>query len=748
MTQPRKEQLNILRAVWTVTTVSVTGNVTSTVLPGSFVSSSVTQIPGGSIDNPPVRGIVTTDAGGFVRIRLASNALSLDFTVLQIFGRLGFSGGNYVLSYKVISGGVETTATIPSGTYSIQLMYSEVMNFGEIPVTADVIYGYNQELLPSGSTISGNLTVGGNTVLGTNSSNTLSVNAELNTSLIPTPDNTVSLGSAALRFASTNTTSLAARADNIDSIKSVLTASSLLASNTTFTLDGSNSISVGPTTTTAVNIGRAGITTTINGTLSASSLANIAGNLTVNGGSSVFNGNLNVTGTLTTGSILFPTLNVSGNSTLGTNASNTIDFLATFISSLIPNTPDTYDIGTLAEYWRNIHSTRLFTHYDTTNSSYSFLEPNNLFASVDFDIDGYGALLMGVTYSDNISIGNNSANALLDGYNITVNSNNNLVENAAHDITLAAVHDVKLTASHNILETATNNTTFTTGNAFSINTTTALINASGNCTVDGYDVIVNANDAITLEVGSVPIATVLAEGINVHDTTPPPSPPNGWTVYADGYDNLLKAKDPNGRIAKLTNLGGEIVLTLGGSSSTTDGPNGLAVIQPSLDFPNATRAFIYATIWADLGKNTPPVWAVNTTNNVNDIVSNLQPDGTNSVYVCVVGGTSGPSGSGPIGVGTNLHDGTGSSVVWRSALAGLLLANFSNQQLIVTYETPYTLSAAIENGINTLQFKSEITSEIMGLTQETLIVAGVSGDPADTQRFTSGNTGGIKLIFT
>lgn len=612
MTQPRKEQLNILRAVWTVTTVSVTGNVTSTVLPGSFVSSSVTQIPGGSIvSNPPTRGIITTDVGGFVRIRLASNALTLDYNGLQIFGRLGYSSGNYVLSYKIIFGGVETTATIPAGTYNVQLMYSEVMNFGEIPVNSDVIYGYNQELLPSGSTISGNLTVGGNTILGTNSSNTLSVNAQLNTSLIPTPDNTVSLGSSALRFATTNTTSLAVRADNTDTIKSILNASSLLATSTAFTIDGNNTISVGPSTATALNLGRTGITTTVNGTLSAAGLATIGNNLTVNGTSSVFNGNLNVTGTLTTGSILFTNLNVSGNSTLGTNSSNTINFLATMISSLLPQAPDVYDIGASTANWRNIHSTRLFTHYDTTSTLYSFLEPDNLFSSTDFDIDGYGSLFMGVSHATNIQIGNSSSNVTVDGYNLTNNVGNNLTSSVSNNISTTSGGSIATTAVGNI--TTVGNDFITSGtNVTTLANSNIYTTATGDITVSGASISTNATnitdtvlgDAITvlnnlslfkIKNSTTDLLTVdnnnSAIDIGVPQiifdayVTLPTIKQSGITGGA-GQNLTLQAQDgSNSSSLDIINRGGDIILNAGNSGFglldgySVDGYAGSVILQ-------------------------------------------------------------------------------------------------------------------------------------------------------------------------
>lgn len=419
MTQPRKEQLSILRAYWTVYTYTATGGVTSTALPGGFQGSSVTQTSGGNTTtSPPTRGIITTNGGGFVRLRKASNALTLDDSGLQIFGRLTFSVGTYTISYKKIVSGFETTATIPAGSYSVEMIFSEVMKFGEVPVDADIIYGSTQELLPSGNSIAGDLVVNGNTTLGTNGSNTISLNARFNTDLIPTPDNIRSLGSSAFRFANLHATALSARADNTDSVKSILSANTLTTTGTSFTIDGNNTINIGPTTATGVNIGRNAITTTINGTLSATGAEQVGGNLTVNGASSVFNGNVNVTGSLTAGTLIFSDLNVTNNTTLGDSSLDNINFIGRMVSDIKPQMPDLYDLGSFSLRWRHLHASEIFANADSTSSVYSYLKPDTLFSTTDFDIDGYGSLLFGVSYASHVHLGNTNVNTTIDGYAI------------------------------------------------------------------------------------------------------------------------------------------------------------------------------------------------------------------------------------------------------------------------------------------------------------------------------------------
>lgn len=421
MTQPRKEQLNILRAYWTVYVYTATSGTTSTVLPGGFVSATITQTSGGDLtSSAPVRGIVTTGIGGFVRLRKVTNALTLDDTGAQIFGRLTFSAGNYTVTYKRISGGVEVSATLPaSGSYSVQMLFPEVMNFGEIPANADIIYGSSQELDTSGSTFI-DLTVTGNTILGDSGTDTLTINAGLNGSLFPILSNGSNLGSDTLRFRTMSSTQFIARSDNTDTVKSNFNADKITYFNTSFAVDGLNDLNLGQVSATAINIGHFGATTTIGGTLVATGDASITGALTVNGSLSVFNGDVNITGTLTVGSLTFIDLVVNGNTTLGDTSADDIVFNGRINSNIIPKTSNLYTIGTSALRFAEVDATQFLARADNVNSSYAALDSDSLLSSGSFDIDGYGTLFIGVTHIGGIHIGRTGITTTADGY-FTIN---------------------------------------------------------------------------------------------------------------------------------------------------------------------------------------------------------------------------------------------------------------------------------------------------------------------------------------
>ncbi|HVI39881.1 MAG TPA: hypothetical protein VM577_04405 [Anaerovoracaceae bacterium] len=434
MTQPRKEQINILRAYWTVFNYTATGGTTSTVIAaGTLQPSTVTQTSGGNPSTtPPIRGIITTGSGGFVRLRKVDTALSLDDVGAQIFGRLTFSAGNYTITYKKINGGVEVSATLPGvGSYSVEMLLPEVMNFSEIPANADILYGSSQELLPSGNTIAGDLVVAGNTTLGDATSDTITLNARFISDLIPTPDNTRSLGTSALRWADGNFTQISLRADNTNSIKSIYNASGITATGTSYSIDGNSSINIGTSTTTGITIGKVGITTVINGSLNPTGATTIGGVLTVNGSPSVFNGDVNITGTLTVGNISFVDLTVSGNTILGDNSAiDSVNFSSRIISDFDPKFSDLYDLGATDLRWKALHSTRVEVHADDINSIYALLDSDSLLSTTSFDIDGYSSFFLGATYATDIHIGHSG---------VTTTVTNRLVTNGSRNLKVTSI---------------------------------------------------------------------------------------------------------------------------------------------------------------------------------------------------------------------------------------------------------------------------------------------------------------------
>lgn len=271
MTQPRKEQINLLRSYWTKFTYTATAGTTSTTLSG-LAASSVTGTSGGdATSNPPIRGIITSGSGGLCRIRKQSNGQSLDDAAgAQIFGRLTESSGTYTISYKIISGGSEVAGTLPgAGSFSVEMIFPEVMKIGEVPASATTIFGDNIDLNPvsGGSGTFTDLTVTGNTALGDNSADTITTTARLASDFIPSADNTRVLGSSSRRWGNIHSSTFSAKDDATDTIKTTFTASGLESEGVPFDVDGDQALFFGVSTATAIGIGRTGITVTLAGSL-------------------------------------------------------------------------------------------------------------------------------------------------------------------------------------------------------------------------------------------------------------------------------------------------------------------------------------------------------------------------------------------------------------------------------------------------------------------------------------------------
>lgn len=364
MVMTRKEQLSVLRAYWTSYTYTATSGTTSTVLPGGFVTTSITETSGGNASStPPIRGIITTGSGGFVRMRAAASGLNIDDSGSQVFGRLSFAAGNYTISYKKLSGSSEIVATLPgSGSYSIEILFPEVMRFGEVPADVDILYGTGSNLNSTGS-VSGDLNVTGNTTLGDAGTDTITLNGRLASNFLPSSDNTRSLGNSTLRLANVNSTSYTARGDATDTLKATFSSSGIAVLAGPFSIDVNNALNLGTISATSLTIGRTGVTTTV------------AGDLVVSG------------------TISFVSLGVSGNTTLGDSTSDNIIFNGRINSDIIPKTDNVFQVGT---------------------SALKFVEGHfsNVFAE---DFDGYSAIYFGASQATDLQFGNSNAT-------ITINS--------------------------------------------------------------------------------------------------------------------------------------------------------------------------------------------------------------------------------------------------------------------------------------------------------------------------------------
>jgi hypothetical protein len=180
------------------------------------------------------------------------------------------------------------------------------------------------------------------------------------------------------------------------------------------------------------------------------------------------------------------------------------------------------------------------------------------------------------------------------------------------------------------------------------------------------------------------------------------------------------------------------------------GPFWAGALQPSVDYPGATKCVLKATLWCD-HTGSEPAWTT-TTYSPGNIVGNANGGGTGIpvVYVCTTGGTA--SGThGPVGFGTNLQDQGGSACRWRSQEAQITVVDTSTNTTLATITTSITAAAALAGaGASLLEVSFDLSSVLIGFSSPTLIEIGLAGDPADTggTKYTVADCGNARLIFT
>jgi hypothetical protein len=139
MTQPRKEQINVLRAYWSTFSYTATaGSGSTNIAQATLEAASVTGTYGGSYSIPQ-RGIITIEGEAFVKLRDANTGNEiLDANGDVIYGSLQFLFTNYVVTYYKKSGGFQAATTLPANT-DIEMLFAEVMEFGEVPAKSFIL---------------------------------------------------------------------------------------------------------------------------------------------------------------------------------------------------------------------------------------------------------------------------------------------------------------------------------------------------------------------------------------------------------------------------------------------------------------------------------------------------------------------------------------------------------------------------------------------------------------------------------
>lgn len=203
----------------------------------------------------------------------------------------------------------------------------------------------------------GDVTIGGNIIIGDSLTDSITINASIKSSLIPETDIVYDLGSATFRwrtaflrnFSVANQFSLGTFTFTGNTISS--TASSI-----NFNTPSGNSvifnskISVGDFEISGNNISTTVSNSSIDfrpngtGTIQLEANTNVLGNLNVSG-------NINAVGNVTIG----------GNIIIGDNITDNLVINASIRSDLVPETDNTYDLGSPSYRWRTIYVRDFFT---------------------------------------------------------------------------------------------------------------------------------------------------------------------------------------------------------------------------------------------------------------------------------------------------------------------------------------------------------------------------------------------------
>ena len=216
----------------------------------------------------------------------------------------------------------KVTNTIDLGTSSLK--YKDAYLAGDLTVSAVTATGAlsagNTSItgtlsVTTNTTLTGDLTVNGSTTLGDTSADTVILNADVASSLIPSNDGVYDLGATGSEWNNLYVTGVA----NVDS---------LLADSATIsggTIDG---VAIGATTRGVGNF------TAMDAT-----------------GNAAIDGNLEVGGTVD----ITSTLTANGNTVIGSDNADTVSVNAGVNTNVIPATTDIYDLGSTTKEWNDLY---------------------------------------------------------------------------------------------------------------------------------------------------------------------------------------------------------------------------------------------------------------------------------------------------------------------------------------------------------------------------------------------------------
>jgi cytoskeletal protein CcmA (bactofilin family) len=289
--------------------------------------------------------------------------------------------------------------------------------------------------------VSGNVTIGGDITIGDQTTDTITVNARINSNLIPNADITYDLGTSELQWNNlylnnafiSNQVQVAdftfsgnTISTSEESITFATPSGQAVVFNTKLLVDDieivNNRIA---TTTTDTNLE---IQADGTGTIELQSPTNITGNLNVTG-------NIDATGNVTIG----------GNIIIGDELTDSITINASIRSDLIPETDNIYDLGSEDYRWANLYVTNFITNTITLPT----LNVGNITFNDNEISTGTGQDL----YID----GNGTGGVRLGNFRIVDNVITNLVSGVVSEITQSGLGYLKIAGTNGFVPPVGNN---------------------------------------------------------------------------------------------------------------------------------------------------------------------------------------------------------------------------------------------------------------------------------------------------
>ena len=294
-----------------------------------------------------------------------------------VAGTLGVTGATTLSSTLGVTGATTLSSTLGvtgATTLSSTLAVTGTSTLtGNVTTTNDLSVGGNL-------TVTGNATISGNLTFGDAATDTVTLSADVASSILPSTDDTFDLGATGSEWrdlyidGTANIDSLVADTADINAgtIDNTAIGGSTASSGAFTTLSASGA------TTLSTTLGVTGATT-LSSTLAVTGAATLSSTLGVTGESTLASaivsdltsgrvvlagtsgaiedsGNLTFDGTTlaVTGAATVSTdLTVNGNTTLGNAASDTVTVTADVASNLIPSADSTYSLGDSSNYWSN-----------------------------------------------------------------------------------------------------------------------------------------------------------------------------------------------------------------------------------------------------------------------------------------------------------------------------------------------------------------------------------------------------------